>query len=218
MRRGDPATGTGKPEPLKPALYLMQMTKDEADVPVLRFEDRAAWSSWLETHHASSPGLWLKFAKEDSGIPSVTHPEALEVALCYGWIDGLRKPLDESWWLQMFAPRGPKSLWSLVNRHKAEALIQSGEMKPAGLKAIEVAKEHGRWDSAYISPVTATMPGDFQAALNRHPKAKAFFESLPPFDRHAFVFRIHTAHTPEARAMRIRKYMGMLERGEKVHR
>src|SRR5262249_10812545 len=106
------------------------------DLPVLPFKAETSWEAWLDEHHAASSGVWLKLAKKDSGIPSVTYPEALEVALCYGWIDGQKKPFDESWWLQKFTPRGPKSIWSKINREKAEALIARGEMKPAGLEAI----------------------------------------------------------------------------------
>jgi len=187
------------------------------EIPEVPFKDKKSWAAWLDKHHASSPGVWLKLAKKGSGIPSVSYPEALEAALCYGWIDGQKKPFDESWWLQKFTPRGPKSIWSKINRDKAEALVQSGEMKPAGLRAIERAKLDGRWDSAYDSQSKADVPSDFQAELERHPKAKAFFATLQSYNRYAILFRIHTAKKAETRARRIEQFIQMLERGEKVH-
>lgn len=183
----------------------------------MQFKNEKAWTIWLEENHASSPGLWLKLAKKDSGFPSVTYPEALEVALCYGWIDGQKKAFDESWWLQKFTPRGPKSIWSKINREKAEALIKSGEMKPAGMKAIEAAKKDGRWEAAYESQSKIEVPGDLQEELDRNPKAKAFFETLKGANRYAILFRIHNAKKPETRAKRIQQFIGMLERGETVH-
>lgn len=193
------------------------MAQQPSDLPMVPFKDEKSWSAWLEKNHASSPGVWLKLAKKGSGIQSVSYPEALEAALCYGWIDGQKKPFDESWWLQKFTPRGPKSLWSKINREKAEALIQSGEMQPAGLKAIELAKKDGRWESAYASQSKAEVPSDFQAELDRNPKAKAFFATLESYNRYAILFRIHTAKKTETRAKRIQQFIGMLERGEKVH-
>jgi uncharacterized protein YdeI (YjbR/CyaY-like superfamily) len=193
------------------------MPKPSSDLTELPFKDKKSWTGWLDKHHASSPGVWLKLAKKGSGSPSVTYPEALEAALCYGWIDGQKKPFDESWWLQKFTPRGPKSIWSKINREKAETLIQSGEMKPAGLKAIEAAKKDGRWESAYASQSKAEVPEDLQAELDRNPKAKAFFETLKGANRYAILFRIHNAKKSETRAKRIQQFIGMLERGEKVY-
>ncbi len=195
----------------------MAIPDDRTDPPILPFKDKKSWKTWLEKNHASSKGVWLKLAKKGSGTPSVTYPEALEAALCYGWIDGQKKPFDESWWLQKFTPRGPKSIWSKINREKAEALIQSGEMKPAGLKAIEAAKKDGRWESAYASQSKAEVPEDLQAELDRNPKAKAFFETLKGANRYAILFRIHNAKKPETRAKRIQQFIGMLERGETVY-
>ncbi len=187
------------------------------DLPVLPFKDKKAWSAWLAKNHAKSPGVWLKLAKKDSHVQSVTYPEALEAALCYGWIDGQKQAHDESFWLQKFTPRGPRSIWSKINREKAEALIASGEMKPSGLAAIERAKENGQWEKAYESQSRASVPDDLQAALDRNPKAKAFFATLNSVNRYAIVFRIHNAKKPETRARRIQQFVAMLERHEKIH-
>ncbi len=193
------------------------MPKPSSDLPVLPFKDKKAWSAWLARHHAKSPGLWLKFAKKGTDVKSVTYNEALEAALSYGWIDGQKQAHDESFWLQKFTPRGPRSIWSKINREKAEALIASGEMKPAGLAAIERAKENGQWEKAYESQSRASVPDDLQAELDRHPKAKAFFATLNSVNRYAIVFRIHNAKKPETRAKRIQQFVAMLERHEKVH-
>ena len=187
------------------------------DLPVLPFKDKKAWSAWLAKNHAKSLGVWLKLAKKDSDVQSVTYPEALEEALCYGWIDGQKKGYDESFWLQKFTPRGSRSIWSKINREKAEALIASGEMKPSGLAAIERAKENGQWEKAYESQSRASVPDDLQAALDRNPKAKAFFATLNSLNRYAIVFRVHNAKKPETRAKRIQQFVAMLERHEKIH-
>jgi uncharacterized protein YdeI (YjbR/CyaY-like superfamily) len=187
------------------------------DLPILPFKDKKAWSVWLAKHHAKSSGVWLKLSKKDSGVQSVSYPEALEAALCYGWIDGQKAGFDESFWLQKFTPRGPRSIWSKINRDKAEALIASGEMKPAGLAAIERAKEKGQWDAAYDSQSRAAVPDDLQAELDRNPEAKAFFATLESVNRYAIVFRIHNAKKPETRARRIQQFVAMLERHEKIH-
>ena len=187
------------------------------DQPVMQFKTKKAWAAWLEKNHATSPGVWLKLAKKGSGMPTVSYPEALEVALCYGWIDGQKAGFDDSFWLQKFTPRGPRSIWSKINRDKAEALIASGEMKPAGLAAIERAKEKGQWDAAYDSQSRAEVPDDLQAALDRSPEAKAFFATLNSVNRYAILFRIHNAKKPETRARRIQQFVAMLERHEKIH-
>ena len=148
------------------------------ELPLLTFESTKTWTSWLAKEHDKSAGVWLKLAKKDSGIASITYEEALDVALCYGWIDGQKKGFDDKYWLQKFTPRGPKSIWSKINTEKAELLIASGEMKIAGLKAVEAAKQDGRWDAAYASQKNISIPEDFQAALDRNKKAKAFFEAL----------------------------------------
>ena len=181
------------------------------------FASKEKWADWLSRLHAKSAGVWLKLAKKDSGISSVTYEEALDVALCYGWIDGQKKGLDDQYWLQKFTPRGPKSIWSKINTEKAERLIKSGEMKPAGLKAIEAAKGDGRWDAAYASQKNISIPQDFQEALDENKKAKAFFAALKSSERYSFLFRILNAKKPETRAKHIQKFVEMLERGEKVH-
>ena len=193
------------------------MGKTKRDLPVIAFKSQQAWDAWLTSQPADSKGLWLKLAKKDSGIASVTYEEALEAALCYGWIDGQKKGFDDKYWLQKFTPRGPKSIWSKINTLKAEKLIASGEMKPAGLRAIELAKEDGRWDAAYESQKNILVPDDFQAALNQNKKAKAFFATLNSVNRYAILFRIHHAKKAETRARRIQQFVEMLERGEKLY-
>src|SRR5690349_4205617 len=149
-----------------------------AELPIEPFATQGDWEAWLDERHAASPGIWLRFAKKASGTPSVTYDEALEVALCYGWIDGQKKSYDEGSWLQKFTPRGARSIWSKINRARAEALIESGRMRPAGLAAVESARGDGRWEAAYDSARQATVPEDFQAALDASPTAGAFFEAL----------------------------------------
>jgi uncharacterized protein YdeI (YjbR/CyaY-like superfamily) len=188
-----------------------------AGMPVILFGDAAAWEAWLERNHTDSSGLWLRLAKKAAEIMSVTYAEALDVALCYGWIDGQKKSYDASSWLQKFTPRGRKSVWSKINRDKALALIESGRMQPAGLHAIELARQDGRWDAAYDPASTATVPDDFQAALDASPGASAAFEALDRQNRYAMLFRIQTARKSETRAARIAKFVEMLERGEKLH-
>jgi uncharacterized protein YdeI (YjbR/CyaY-like superfamily) len=187
------------------------------ELPVLPFASKKKWADWLARQHDKSTGVWLKIAKKDAGIASVTYDEALDVALCYGWIDGQKKGFDEQFWLQKFTPRGPKSIWSKINTEKAERLIASGEMQPAGLRAIELAKQDGRWETAYAGQKTISVPKDLQAALDKNKKAKAFFATLNSVNRYAILFRIHNAKRPETRARRIQQFVEMLERGEKIH-
>ena len=187
------------------------------DLPILPFASKKKWADWLSKQHNKTAGVWLKISKKDSGIPSVTYEEALDVALCYGWIDGQKKGFDDQYWLQKFTPRGPKSIWSKINTEKAERLIASGEMKPAGLKAIEAARNDGRWDAAYASQKNISVPEDFQAALDKNKKAKAFFATLNSVNRYAILFRIHNAKRSETRLKRIQRFVEMLERGEMVH-
>ncbi|HSN87983.1 MAG TPA: YdeI/OmpD-associated family protein [Thermoanaerobaculia bacterium] len=191
------------------------MTKP--DVPIQLFPRQEDWEAWLDQHHATSPGLWLRLAKKGADLQSLSYAEALDVALCYGWIDGQKKGLDDSSWLQKLTPRKPKSLWSKINREKVAALTQAGRMKPAGIAAVESAKQDGRWDAAYDSPGGATVPEDFQAELDRNPKAKAFYDTLEKRNTYAILWRIQTAKKPETRARRIRDFLAMLERGEKIH-
>ena len=187
------------------------------DLLSLPFASKKKWADWLAKQHDKSAGVWLKLAKKGSEIPSVTYDEALEVALCYGWIDGQKKGFDDKFWLQKFTPRGPKSIWSKINTEKAEKLIKSGEMKLAGLSAIELAKQDGRWDAAYESQKNISVPDDFQAALDKNAKAKAFFTTLNSVNRYAILFRIHNVKRAETRTRRIQQFMEMLERGEKLY-
>jgi uncharacterized protein YdeI (YjbR/CyaY-like superfamily) len=186
-------------------------------LPILPFVNKKKWADWLNKQHDKSAGVWLKIAKKDTGIASVSYEEALDVALCYGWIDGQKKAFDDQYWLQKFTPRGPKSIWSKINTEKAEQLIAAGEMKPAGIKAIELARQDGRREAAYASQKNIVVPDDFQAALDKNKKAKAFFETLNSVNRYAILFRIHHAKKPETRARKIEQFIEMLYRGEKIH-
>jgi uncharacterized protein YdeI (YjbR/CyaY-like superfamily) len=185
--------------------------------PTMVFVDPLAWSTWLGLHHAASSGVWLKIAKKGSKSASVTYTEALEVALAWGWIDGQKGKFDEAWWLQKFTPRGPKSIWSKVNREKAVALIEAGNMRPSGLAEVERAKRDGRWKAAYDSQRRATVPPDLATALAANPRAARFFEGLASHNRYAVLFRIQTAKKAETRAARIEKFVAMLGRHEKLH-
>ncbi len=193
------------------------MDADKREYKVLLFKEPQEWTAWLEQHHADSSGVWLRLAKKASALRSVSYAQALEVALCYGWIDGQKKSYDESSWLQKFTPRGQKSLWSKVNREKVLALIASGRMQPARLRAIELARQDGRWDAAYDSQSTATVPDDFQVELDRNAKAKAFFATLNSANRYAILLRIQTARKSETRAKRIQQFIHMLENYEKLY-
>ena len=188
-----------------------------SDFPILLFETPQAWADWLEAQPATGAGVWLKMAKKETGIPSINYAEALDVALCYGWIDSQKKGLDAQFWLQKFTPRRPASIWSKVNREKAEALIASGLMKASGLREVETAKLDGRWEAAYDSQSGISLPADFQAALNRNADAQAFFDTLKSAERYSFLFRIQTAKKPETRARNIKKFIDMLARREKIH-
>lgn len=194
------------------------MTDDSKDnLPLLLFKDQQSWEAWLDEHHAESRGVWLKIAKKGSGIPSVDYAEALESALCYGWIDGQKAPWDEQLWLQKFSSRRAKSQWSKINRDKAEALIAAGRMQPAGYQQIELAKEDGRWEAAYESQSRITIPDDFKSELDKNRKAKDFFGTLNSVNRYAILYRIQAAKKPDTRAARIKKFIDMLARGEKIY-
>ncbi len=171
----------------------------------------------MDEHHASSDGIWIKVAKKSSGVPSVHTPEALDVALCYGWIDGQRNSLDDTYFLQKYTPRRARSKWSKVNVGKVEALIAAGEMRPAGFAEIERAKGDGRWDAAYDSPRNMQVPPDLQAELDNDPAAAAFFASLDSQNRYAILYRLHDAKRPETRARRLAQYVDALKRGVKLH-
>lgn len=185
--------------------------------PVRLFASQQAWARWLEKNHRKSAGLWLRLAKKGSRVKSVTYGEALEIALCYGWIDGQKRGESEQAWLQRFLPRSAKSIWSKINRDKALALIASGEMKAAGLDAVEQARKCGRWESAYDSPKGAAVPSDFQAALDASPRAKEFFQEIDSANRYAVLFRIQTVKKAETRARKIVEFVEMLERNERIH-
>jgi uncharacterized protein YdeI (YjbR/CyaY-like superfamily) len=191
------------------------MPRDE--LPIIQFADRTAWNKWLDEHHASSPGVWLKIAKKASGIATVNHPEALEEALCYGWIDGQRLPHDETFFLQRFTPRTKRSKWSQVNRDKVTSLIEQKRMQPAGLAQIEAAKQDGRWDAAYAPQSSQAIPEDFKRALEQNPKAHEFFKTLRGTRRYSFLYRIQDAKRPETRARRIEQFIDMLAKGETHH-
>jgi uncharacterized protein YdeI (YjbR/CyaY-like superfamily) len=194
------------------------MTRSEsAELPVRLFKDDASWETWLAKQHATSAGLWLRIAKAGSGVRSVSYAEALDVALCYGWIDGQKKSFDDTTWLQKFTPRGKRSMWSKINREKVQRLIESGRMQPAGLDAVERAKVNGQWDAAYDSHRTAAIPEDFQRALDARPRAKAFFATVNSTNRYAILFRIQTVKRAETRAKKIAQFVDMLERHETIH-
>lgn len=186
------------------------------DTPV-ECADAASWTRWLERHHASAAGVWLRIAKKDSGIASIDHPAALEEALCWGWIDGQRKSDDAQYFLQRFTPRTRRSIWSQVNRAKVLKLIDEGRMQPAGLAEIDRAKADGRWDAAYEGVAAATVPPDLQAALDANKKAAKFFATLDSRNRFAVLFRTQGAKKPETRARRIAQFVEMLAKGEKIH-
>ena len=178
------------------------------------FATAADWEAWLDGEHEHSDGIWLKFAKKASGLRSVVYAEALEIALCHGWIDGQTKRLDDDHYLQRFTPRRPRSKWSKRNRGKAERLIAEGRMRPAGLQEVERARADGRWVEAYDSSTTATVPEDFKRALDAEPAAGDFFASLGPTKRYSFLYRIEDAKRPETRAKRIAEYVELLAEGK----
>jgi uncharacterized protein YdeI (YjbR/CyaY-like superfamily) len=187
------------------------------DDPIELFDSQGTWRDWLDKNHSESSGIWVRIAKKRSGHSTVSHAEALDVAISYGWIDGLRRPLDDKFFLQRFTPRRAKSKWSQVNVTKATALIESGVMQPAGLREVELAKADGRWDAAYPSHSTATVPDDLAAALDAEPTAREFFDSLNSVNRYAILYRVHEAKRPETRVARIAKFVAMCAAGERLH-
>lgn len=194
---------------------MTKETKD--DLSVIPFESQEEWEEWLQQNHETSPGLWLKLARVDSGIQSVTYSQAVDSALRIGWIDGQKASYDDQYWLQRFTRRTARSKWSKRNRERATALIEQGKMKPAGLLEIELAKQDGRWDAAYDSPATATIPDDLQKSLDENPEAKEFFENLDSRNRYAILYQIQDAKKPETRARRIEKYIKMLSNHKKLY-
>lgn len=187
-----------------------------SEQPIIAFASVTEFHQWLTKHHADHPGIWIQIAKKASGIPTVTYAEALEEALCFGWIDGQRKTCDETSFLQKFTHRGKRSVWSKINVGHVARLEKEGRMKPAGLAAVAAAKADGRWEAAYHSFSTAEMPEDFLAALAQEPEAQTFFESLNKTQRYRFFFRITTAKKAETRGKRIADFVAMLKRGEKL--
>lgn len=186
-------------------------------LPEIAFASGAEWESWLEQHHADSDGVAVKIAKKGTGIATVAYPEVLDIAICYGWIDGRRNALDEQWFLQRFGPRRARSRWSRINRHRAEALIAAGRMRPVGLAEVERARADGRWYAAYDGQRTVTVPDDLQRELDARPEAAAFFAGLSSQNRYAILYRLHEARRPETRARRLAKFVAMLEAGETIH-
>lgn len=193
------------------------MSETYKELSILFFEKPEEWESWLEKHHQDRSGVWLKFAKKDSGIASINYAQALQAALCYGWIDGQAKSLDDMYYLQKFTPRRPKSIWSKRNIGFVDELTKAGKMKPSGLAEVEAAKADGRWEQAYDSPSNMTIPEDFQAELDKNPKAKAFYDTLNKTNTYAILWRVQTAKKPETRAARIQKLIAMLNEERKIH-
>jgi uncharacterized protein YdeI (YjbR/CyaY-like superfamily) len=188
-----------------------------AELPIHLFAGPRELEAWLEDNSGSSEGVWLKIAKKGAREPSVTYGEALELALCFGWIDSQKRGFDDQHFLQRFTPRRPRGRWSKINREKAEALIAAGKMRPAGLAEVEAAKADGRWEAAYEGQRTAAVPSDLQRELDANPSAAKFFASLDGANRYAIIYRLEEAKKPETRERRLKKFLAMLERGEKVH-
>lgn len=187
------------------------------ELRILPFPSVGEWEAWLEKHHASSDGLWIKFARKGSGIETVSYVEALDVALCYGWIDGQARGLDDEYWLQRFTPRRSRSRWSKVNREKVAKLIEAGKMKPAGLREVERARADGRWDAAYEPQRSATVPDDLRRELEGNDAARECFETLDGANRYAILYHIADAKRPETRARRIEKFVAMLAERKKPY-
>jgi uncharacterized protein YdeI (YjbR/CyaY-like superfamily) len=193
------------------------MTETRSGLSVRRFANAGEFKTWLAKQPDDAPGLWIKFAKKASTSATLTKPEAIDVALCHGWIDGQIDKYDDMHWLVRFTPRKPRSKWSALNRKRALELEKEGRMRPAGLAQIEAAKADGRWDSAYAPAKTAEIPDDFQKALNKSPKASAFFATLNSKNRFAILYRIGTVKKAETRARKIVEFVAMLERNETIH-
>jgi uncharacterized protein YdeI (YjbR/CyaY-like superfamily) len=195
----------------------MAETHAKDNLPVVYFETPADWEAWLAAHHATAKGLWVKFAKKESGVPSMTYAQAVDGALCYGWIDGQSAAFDDKFWLQRFTPRRAKSKWSKINCDKVTVLLAEGRMQPAGLAEVEAAKADGRWERAYEPPSTISVPEDFQQRLDENPQAQAAFMTLNSTNRYAILYRIQDAKKPETRARRIEKFITMLNEGKTLY-
>ena len=193
------------------------MATPKPEQPVMFFATQTEFRDWLEAEHTTSDGIWTKFAKKASGITSLNYAEALDVALCFGWIDGQTKSLDETYYLQRWTPRRKRSPWSKRNVDKVAKLVEDGLMQPAGQAEIDRAKADGRWDRAYEGAKNAKVPDDLQAALDANPKAAEFFATLTGSARYAILYRLQDAKKPETRQRRLETFVGMLERGEKLH-
>jgi len=189
------------------------MAKTPRDLPVIAFSTQQAFDIWLASQPAGCRGLWLKLAKKSSGIASISRAEAVDCALCHGWIDGQLDSFDGDYWLIRFTPRQATSKWSEINRARAQELVALNRMRPAGVKEIERAKKDGRWDAAYAAQSTAQVPDDLARALAKSKKAKAFFETLDSKNRFSILYRVHSAKKPETRAARIEKFVAMLVEG-----
>jgi uncharacterized protein YdeI (YjbR/CyaY-like superfamily) len=203
--------------PSFPAKAGNPLAKPPDELPIHLFADPVELEAWLEENGDSSDGVWLKIAKKGTDKRSVTYAEALELALCFGWIDSQKRGFDEEYFLQRFTPRRPRGRWSKINREKAEALIAAERIRPAGLAEVEAAQADGRWDAAYEGQRTATVPADLQRELDSSPAAAGFFAELDSANRYAIVYRLNDAKKPETRERRLRKFVAMLERGEKIH-
>jgi uncharacterized protein YdeI (YjbR/CyaY-like superfamily) len=185
--------------------------------PCLTFLDQQEWENWLTQNGATSTGIWLCLATKGAGQPTLTYAQALESALCHGWIDGQKQAESKEYWLQRFTRRSTRSIWSRLNRDRAEALIAAGRMLPAGMREIERARQDGRWEAAYTSAGNSVVPDDLQAALDASPRARAFFATLNGQNRYAILFRLQNAKRPATRVRKIEEFIGMLDRGETIH-
>lgn len=190
------------------------MSKIDQD-EIIVFNTQKEWERWLSKEFDKKPGVWIKMAKKGKGVTTVTYDEALDVALCYGWIDGIVRKFDDKYYIQRFSPRAKRSIWSKINVGKIEALTKAGKMMPSGFAQVEAAKADGRWANAYGGSASMKMPDDFKAALGKHKKAAAFFETLNGANKYTIFFQIHNARRPETRARRIEKFIQMLAQGKK---
>jgi uncharacterized protein YdeI (YjbR/CyaY-like superfamily) len=187
------------------------------DRPIVPFVSALAWEAWFTEQHEISDGLWLKIAKKETGIASVSYSEALDVALCFGWIYGKKNKHDQIYWLQLFTPRRPTSRWSQINCGRVVALIEQNRMRPAGLRQVEAANADGRWEAAYGGSATIAVPDDLQRALDQNEPAHEFFATLSRTNRYAILYRLHDAKRPETRARRLEQFMAMLNEGKKIY-
>ena len=187
------------------------------EMEVVSFATSKDWRKWIAANHATSNGAWLRFFKKDSGEKTITYAEALEEALCYGWIDGQANKYDDKSYIRKFTPRRPGSIWSKINTEKAERLIQEGKMKKAGMQQVELAKADGRWGQAYDSPANMKVPEDFLQPLSKNKKAKSFFDGLNKANLYAIAWRLQTAKKPETREKRLKEILEMMSEGKKFH-